>query len=543
MLEKIIIKNFVLINESEIIFSDQFNVLSGESGVGKSIIFKAINLLHAKTFPKSLIKKDCKSLYVSFLFDITHNSIVKNILKENQLKYSNKLKIEITISKQNSSSVKINDSIVTKKLLNTLSSNLIIIVSQNNNLLHEEGFYFSLVNSFIDENLLYEYNKSFLNWKNIQKQILKMKEELKYKEDRVFFLEKKIDSLSIVSEDDIDLENKIDYYSNIEQLVSSKNSLFQLIHDSEYSLTSQVLELKSHINKFPEKLKNSLYEKFIEIDTSLSEFHNILQKETDGLGDDNIDEILDRFEKIKPLINKYGSVDSIIDEKLKMEDELSYLNNLDSLYSDLIDQETSIAKHLKKKLSPINKKRDEVFLFISKELSSVLKKLNMPHASLVFQKDKIDSFNENGDYNLSILISLNKNSDLTPLEESASGGELSRILFSLYSIYQKNKTNKATPLLLDEIDTGIGGETAIKLAKEIDKLKKRNQVILITHSPQISIFGDKHFLIQKLENEKENYSTISELNEKEYINEINRMMGNSFNQKEIKEYIKKIKES
>ena len=524
MIRKIYIENFILIDQKEICFEEGLNVLTGETGHGKSILLRAIILLFKGTISKKFIRDPNK--FTKIKGEISSGD--KNYIIE---RIFNKTK----------SIIKVNDKEITLNELEKITSPILTsftqfqkleILSQNNQL----KFIDSLMKK---KSSLIKYEKEYSKYHNLKSQLKKTKDKFEELEKFISFYKEELLELESydLKEEDLTLEKNIEEFNNFEFLVNRIHELELLLNDEQSGITNNLLQIKKIVNQLDkESLSSSLYD----LTNSINLFENSLLKELSKINQvqESHEEYLSRLEELKPILKKnnnsverlfekYNNVKSKIEEYSQLKEEVSLL---EIKLKDIESLALASAKKLSKDRKSFCKK-------IIKNTESSLKELKLKDCSLKISfEDK--PLSEDGIDSVSIMARTNIGSDFYPLEDISSGGELSRILFTLLT--QESNHNI---LCFDEIDSGVGGKTIIAFCKKLKKLAQDNQIICISHNPAIAIIADNNINVTKSNKENSTISSFSNLNSLETIKEISRMLGYGESKREIsitRNYIKEL---
>ena len=540
MLLNLHVKNFALIDEIDVDFSNGLNILTGETGAGKSIILGSLGLaLGAKA------DKDCIRSGSDFaLFEITFsidNDEIKQKLDENDISYeADEILIQRKITAQRSV-FKINSQTVNAAVIKDIASSLIDIYGQHD--------YRDLLNSRKHIEILdsFSYDEKFkdisTDYKNTYNEYLRLKslcespevDEVK-REREISLLEyqiNEIEAASLKSGEEEEVEEKLKVQENASKIQNILGTLNMALYEGEGSASEQIdmsLRELSSISSFDDKL-SSLFEELNDISARISDF----ERENKRLMDDyspNEEELYflrERFDLINELERKYGSnIDEVIayceQKKAEMEELVGYEEKRKKI---LLDYD-KIQKKLSDASDKLSKLRKEKALKFEKEISESLSDLNFSQSEFKVGFAETPSYTASGKDKVNFEISTNKGEPLKPLENVSSGGELSRIMLALKTV-GANKDNINT-LIFDEIDAGISGVTAWKVAKKLALLSKDHQVICITHLQQIAAMADIHYEIVKSVSDNSRTNTfISKLDDEGKIKEISRMLGDEFN--------------
>ncbi len=541
MLNYVKIKNFALIKNNEINFKPGMNVLTGETGSGKSIIFNAISIALGDRATKSVIRTGENHASVILKFRVPKN-ISTNL--SNLISGSTE---EIVISKDiytNSSSVsKINGNIVTNAEMKNIANNLCDIYSQfDNHLLLNPSYHMNIIDNFLSSKevvLKDELLDSFERYSKYNKELINLRDKQNNKDHEISFLKSKINEiknldLDSISEDELYLrKSKLE---NVDNINFALNKVNLNLNGDDYEFPGIMSLLRDCISQISDI--SDLNKEFFEINNELNNIYDSLQNINftcsnnyiEDYEPNELDDLNYKINKIENLKLKYGpNIDDVLDYLNQLENELSQLEDIDFYIDNLakkIDEEYKNYSDINAKLKSCRKKSADNFEI---EISKILKLLNMSDSKLktVFQESNMSP---NGNYNIEFFISTNKGSDFKPLVDIISGGELSRFIIALKILVNK-ENNKV--FIFDEIDSGISGDAANSVGNVLKNLSNNNQIILISHLPQIISKANTHFKILKKSENGETISLISELDHEQRVLELARLLSNKINDNAI----------
>ena len=541
MLESIRITNLALIDKSSVNFYEGFNVLTGETGAGKSLIVDALLFLTGVRADKTFIKSGAEFSRVEGVFSVEVNdSGINAILSSVGIENDGTLIIFRQFNLNGKNECRINGELVTLNIIRKLSSLIIDIFGQNDSqILLDSDNHLILFDNMI-ESELYE-NKAKLNHyleelKSINNSITELGGLDKDRQNNINFVEfqiKEIDNAELFVGQEEEIKSKITIMQNSEKILSALSSASDIL-DGEFSLESAIkssINYLSSIEQFDSDLtiqKDRLYSIRYELQDIVSEICN--KKDSVVYSEQELDMLEDKLMQIKDLERKYGNT---IEEVLKTREELSQrlakLVNADEELDKLTKDKTKLLRSIFDICIDLHEIRvREVAKFRSKLLFE-LKDLGMKNADFAvnylnnISLDNIESLvDENGADKIEFLFSANLGVEPRPLDKVISGGEMSRFML-VFKTLQNLTTNKTC--IFDEIDTGIGGQIGIEIGKKICQISRNTQVICITHLAQIASFGDNNFLIEKVENDSSTITSVKQLNKNDKVEEIARMLG------------------
>ncbi|MBO8434756.1 MAG: DNA repair protein RecN [Tyzzerella sp.] len=538
MLENIRIKNVALIEESDIKFKGGLNILSGETGSGKSMIIDSINFALGGRVNRDFIRKDTESARVEALF--SGNEYINSILSENGIETEDDFSVIITrtFNTSGKSVCRINGTMVTAGAVKNISEYLIDIHGQHEHqsLLNPKKHIF-LLDKFcgvaLDEKLevlgvLYSQYKS----------VLKSIDELNGDEmqraqrmDMLYFQKEDIENAKLKVGEEEELTERRKVLSNLEKVVRLAGNSLELLYEGSLNGVSAT-----------DNISDALYniQTLADIDPSISHISENLSTVSALLDDvchelkayfrnaesdpDELMRIDERLNMIYSLKRKYGkSIAEILEFYNRIVKELEFMENSEEILSKLYLEKSKLEDEINLICKEISDIRKEKALIIESEIEKELKDLEMKNAIFKINiKDK-EMFTSKGKDNVEFLISANMGEELKPLSRIASGGEMSRVMLALKSILSEVDT--IDTFIFDEIDTGVSGRTAQKVAEKMSNVSKKNQIICITHLPQIASMADNHLLIEKYTENNRTTTDVIQLSNEESISEICRLMG------------------
>jgi len=534
MLLNLHVKNLALIEDVEIFFNEGLNIITGETGAGKSIVIGSINLALGNKIPKDIIRNNAEYGLVEVLF--RGNDEVKKKLLEYNIENSDD---EIIISRKimnNRSVAKINGEMVSSNVLKEVTSLLIDIHGQHEHesLLHKSK-HLVLLDSYGESKiapLKTEYQKLYERYIELEKEEkeFEIDEDQRNKElDFLSFQINEINEADLKEDEDVFLEEEYKRISNANKIMHSLNQINETIEGrANYSFLDEIGQCIKDIQKIS-NLDNKL-EVVQNYLVDLESISNDLVREISQYMDDISfdEEKMDNISKRLDLINrfkiKYGnSITQIISNLEGLEERYEFLLNMEEEIAKIRKEKDEIRLELKSIAKMLTNERKNAALSFQKDIENSLLELNFLQVRFGIDFKELNDFSYNGCDKIEFMISLNPGEELKPLAKVSSGGELSRIMLSLKSIFA-GKDGIGT-LIFDEIDTGISGRTAQKVSERLKDLSKTHQIIAITHLPQIAAMSDAHYVIEKNVRSSMTYTEVKRLSEEESINEIARMLG------------------
>ena len=547
MLKELSIKNFTIIENLHICFSDGLTILSGETGAGKSIIINAVNLLLGSRASTKLIRTGAETAELEALFKITPESRAFKILDEQGYKASEELLIRRIISRGDRHRIYINGHLATIQMLSRLTENMTSISGQHAHQgLLKEDFQLMIIDQF--GNLTPVRARIYKFFHEIIPLIQKLCKLNNIKDRRaehinlLEFQKKEIIDASIRPGEDASLEQEKIRLKNGEELYRTIYSSIEELYSSHGAIVERLVEVKKNLDRASaidhelSSRANDLNEATFRIEAIAEELRTYLK--IIPLDDKHLEEVESRLDILTRLKRKYGgTLEAVISHLETVDHELSGIENI----SDQINDTETKLSELHEKLSgaalDLSSKRSQAAKLLAKKVEKELISLHMSGTNFKISLQKIlasnnsdphlivegNTINETGIDQANFLIAPNVGEDLKPMASIASGGELSRIVLALKAILAEK--GSVETLVFDEVDAGVGGSVAEAVGIKLSKLARYHQIICITHLPQLAKFGNNHFRITKNVSHGRTITSICPLNEKDRIKEIARMLG------------------
>ena len=538
MLERLNVKNFAIIEDIDISFKEGLTVLTGETGAGKSLIIDSIDLLLGERASVEMIRNGEEKAQITGTF-IYKNQRLESELNKLDIPYDNhQVIISRTIS-PNKSTIKVNGKVVTLNELKTISKyladihqqfDMVKLLNKDNYLEIIDGFRFELVNEYKEKYLL---NLSALKQKEAEFVALKNKiAEIKARRDTYEFQYNELNVANLSINEEEDLKSRIDLLKNYDKIYALLESTRELIDKDSLSDIYEIKENIEELSSYQDGYKET-YERINNYYYELEDIYNDLKHKFSSLEYDpnELDELETRRNDLNQLKNKYKKS---IAELIEYKDELSKLlqsdEDLDISLKEKEDELREIYNLCYISALDLSKIRQEISKNIEKELVESLESLALKsNFKIVFDVNKkdenlsLDIFKEDGIDSIDFLIETNIGEGLKPLSKIVSGGEMSRIMLAIKALFIKSQ--KISTVIFDEVDTGISGEIARKVALKIYDISLSTQVISITHLPQVASLSNHHIKISKIVSKGRTYTTIKELNLDDKIYEIASMIS------------------
>ncbi len=542
MLEQLVIKNYALIEDLRISFSEGLNILTGETGAGKSIIIDALNLVLGERGSTSSIRKGSDTCTTSAQFDVSHNETLSLILQEQGIEVEEgSLLLTRQISSNGKNKCFANGQLITMKILNNIGSYLIDLHGQHSHqaiLNSVQQMYilddFGALNTL--RNDVSSAHDTFTKLSSEYQSLLREEKERSYKIDLYNFQIQEISEAGLQLDEDDNIEKDITRLENAEKIHSLAEASYDNLYREEGSVLEKLgkiehniqmlSEIDTDVSKVLQTFQTSLY--------NLEEIHTYLRDYIEKIEFDSqkLDALIQRRELIAKLKQKYGiTIQDILNYQKDAQKKYDELINIEENKNALLDSIEQSKEKLRNAADVLSKKRKKVSTELEKRIQSEIRHLGLP--SITFRikliqeldMDGNEKISSHGNESVEFLISPNIGEDINPLARIASGGEMSRIMLGIKTVLAEN--DKIPTLVFDEVDTGIGGDMAQIVGSRLLDVSRSHQVISITHWPQIAGFGQTHYKVEKMVKNNRTNTFITLLKDKDRVSEISRMLGGS----------------
>lgn len=539
MLKKLDIRNFTLIDHLEMALYPGFSVITGETGAGKSIVIGAIGLLLGNRADAKQVKRGCDKCIIEATFDLSiyHSDVLKDFFEDNDLDYEpEECLLRREVNANGKSRAFINDTPVTLALMREIGEQLIDVHSQHQNLLlSKEDFQLNVVDIIArDRQQLADYRAAFAEYRSAQRRLEELREQIatsRDNEDFLRFQQKELSEANLASGEQEQLEQEA-------ELMSHAEDIKRALHEADYGLSgddtgivnltrSIAAQLRSVADVYPEaqELAERLESCFVE----LKDISQEIASKVDDVEYDpqRFNLITQRLDTIYTLQQKFHvqTVDELLD---RLNGINAQLDNIDNSDEELQELERSVEKlHAVcvEKAVVLTDMRRKSATVVEQELSKLLVPLGIPKVRFKVEVSPAD-LSTNGADKVMFLFSANSSTDMQPVSQVASGGEIARVMLSLKAMI--SKTIGLPTIIFDEIDTGVSGRVAEQMAHIMRDMGKANrQVLCITHLPQIAAAGSTHYKVAKQETEQGTVSTMTQLSDEQRITEIAQMLSGS----------------
>ncbi len=536
MLQKLFIKNYALIDELELNLSNKLNIITGETGAGKSIILGALSMILGQRANVAALKNQGSKCVVEGTFDIKAYQL-NSFFEQEELDYEEQTIIRREISTSGKSRAFINDTPVKLQTLKELTEQLVNLHAQHQTLhLYDTQYQLFIIDTLAEHTpLLEKYQALFKAYRKNQRKLKKLTDhylQLQKDLDYITFQLNEFEEVGLQDPAEQDkLETEVKQLNNAEEIKRALSESTHAIEESEQSVVSQINVIKSalaNIASFNPEV-GQLHERIESVSLELQDISSELSRLEDDVMMDpkRAVEIEARLDLIYRLQNKHqvNNIAALIDIETALAEKSSSVTASDSeiqALKDLLAQQLEKLLATAKKISNNRKKQIPVF---EHKINNLLTKVGMKDASIKTQQVILgeEELGLNGIDQIEVLFAANKGSSHAELKKVASGGELSRLMLCIQSLVA---ANTALPtLIFDEIDTGISGEVALKVGNVMQNLAVKHQLICITHLPQIASKGHSHYFVYKDNSSERTISRIKQLSEKERVTEIAKMLS------------------
>ncbi len=550
MLSSLSIKNYAIIEQVDIEFDPQLNIITGETGAGKSILLGAMNLILGKRADTSALRNKEEKCTVEATFHIKGYKL-KKFFTENDLEYEEETIIRREINANGKSRTFINDSPVTLDVLRELTEKLVDIHAQGEtqNLL-DKFFFCGILDELSKQSgVVDEYASSFRQYKHKQTRLQQLQEEqirMQKEFDFISFQLNELNDASLNEEEAANIENELNLLQNAETIKRNLSEAYNLIDGNEYSALSQLMQANKQIGQL-----TNLHSVILEMHDKLSSIIDDLksmERQITNISDateyneERVNELSEKQSTINKLLQKHHVAE--VKELIAMQHELQEKVNLfvgsNDEIAKLEKEITEEKKSLFQTAQRISKNRSEKIKTFESKIASLLHDLGMPFGFIVLDQQTLnaDKLNAYGIDEIRLLFSANKGSHPQSLDEVGSGGEKSRLMLAIKSLVAETVT--LPTLIFDEIDTGISGEVAQKVGNILKALGKNHQVISITHLPQVAAKASRHLFVYKNHEKEKTFTQIKILAGNDRLHEIAVMLSGNNPPKEALENAKRL---
>lgn len=532
MLRKLYIKNYALIEELEVEFDKGLNIITGETGAGKSIIMDALGLILGSRAESDALQDKSQKCVVEAEFETSAEEL-NRLLEEKGYDHEGTCIIRREIAPNGKSRSFINDTPATVQLIKQVTAQLVDIHSQHETLdIANSLNQFQVMDAFAGTApLAAKFSNAFLQYKTKKEELNELldqqareQKELDYHK----FLFDELENAKLQPGEENTIEADIARLSNADHIKAQLNNAFQLM-DNAQGTNAMLKELSVILSKIklPDENFASLRTR---VDSSLVELKDIAA-EIESLAESTVnnpallEQLEERFDQLNSLMSKHRvkTVQELVAIREELSGKLEYADGLGGKIEKLQAEISKQEKQLTEEGDTLLQLRKKQVAPLEKKISAILADLNMPHAKLVVQLEKSAELNINGNAKIEFLFSANKGSEPRPIHKVASGGEFSRLMLTIKSLMADRKDLQT--MIFDEIDTGVSGEVAGKMGEIMKKIGQHLQVFAITHLPQVAVKGKNHYKVIKHITGNKTVSRLVKLDQNNRLEEIAKMLS------------------
>ncbi|WP_313367595.1 DNA repair protein RecN [Sphingobacterium mizutaii] len=533
MLSKLQIKNYALIDALDINFDDKLNIITGETGAGKSIIMGALGLiLGNRAESKHFFDESRKCIIEGHFYIKDYN--LQDLFNSLDLDYEDTSLIRRELHADGKSRAFVNDTPVTLQTLKVLGEKLIDIHSQHATLqINTESFQLLVLDTVAqNQSVLADYKKKYQEYKRTVAELKQLEEDLakaQSESDYQQFVFNELEQANLQDQEQEGLEAEQSQLENAEEIKRHFHAASSELQDGEInvldSLKQALSSLQNGARYLPssESLVDRLQSSLIELKDLSAEVEQVA--EGISMDEERLSIVNERLSILYDLQKKHRvtTVKELLELKQDLENKLQATDSQGEQIEVLKVKIEKLHQEIVKLADQLTANRSKATKIVEKEVQEVLSRVGMPHAQLNVELNKLSDFKSTGQDEVSFLFSANKGQALQPIHRVASGGELSRVMLAIKSLVAK--TSALPTIIFDEIDTGISGEVALRVGELMEELAENMQVISITHLPQIASQGNSHFKVYKEDKGNKTKSNIVLMNEEERVLEIAQMLS------------------
>ena len=534
MLIQLNIKNFALIEDITINFSEGFNILSGETGAGKSIMIDAIDFVLGGKFSKNLIRTGEDRTYVEALFSLEKSKVFE-VLEELDIEYEDVLIISRESHVSGKNLIKVNGKSLITSQLRKIRAKLLDIHGQHaNQELLQRNTHISYLDEFIGNDIINPINK----FNNLRENLIKIRGEINRicgNQDREKLLDylkfqiEDIEKAKLKKDEEETLKDEYNILANAEKINSSLSISYGILSGNEelnvIGSVSKILHELSNVENHFEKIKKNkqlIEEAFYTLEEASREIRDMAEEVV--FDQDALDKVNARIYEINNYKKKYApTIPEILDYYEKIKKEYNEILNSEQIIEDLKEKEKEILSKMEKEALVLHELRIRKSKFLEEKILRELTFVGLEKSRMEISIIRQEEFNEKGFDEVSFLVSTNPGEPLMPLEKVLSGGELSRIMLALKCVFAEK--DEIPTLIFDEIDTGISGAVAQRVGEKMYQLSNTHQVLCITHLPQIAVLSDYHYFVMKKVKDNKTFTKIKVLEKEEKELEISKMLA------------------
>lgn len=543
MLIEIKVSHFAIIENLHLQFKDGFNVISGETGSGKSVLLKSLSLLMGGKGSSDIIRTGYQQAIVEGSFDLSHRKDIQEKLETYGIEIDEDTLVIRRVLSADKSKVYLNGQISSLNILRDIVSPMVEVAGHSSPLIELTGqhenknllspaYHLDLLDRYSGVwEIRNQFHQQFMQLKNIENELEKIIEASRDQAQRLDYLEyqrNEIASLGLQPGEDDALESEIKKLKSISRIVSFVSTAENVLDqddDSALSRISSLLRKGNEISSLDPEMGKKLYQlenaKEV-IEDVLFSLRTLANKMDTDL--ENLENLEEKLNDLRKLQKKYGpSLSDILKSLVEIENEIHLLQNSEKRKHELEKQKDDLKKSMIILANDLDKRRSEGAILLQNSVNDELLDLNMKGVVFSVHIDKKEHFNSTGFNHVEFMSQTSSKDAPKPLAKYSSGGELSRVLLSLKKVI--GNSDYPRTYLFDEVDTGVSGQTAEKVGKKLNSIAQGQQVICVTHLPQVAAFGDHHYLIQKSLDQDSVQMLVEELSSKDRVKEIARLIS------------------
>ncbi|CCI86157.1 DNA repair protein RecN [Lactobacillus gigeriorum] len=539
MLVELDIKNFAIIKTLKVRFQEHMTVLIGETGAGKSILIDAVSLLLGGRGQKEMIRSGESKAVITGLFEPEDQKAkIAELCEEYGLPYDDQLVISRELAAKGRNVVRINGQLTTINVLREIGNYLVDIHGQNDQqVLMDQERQIDLVDNYADaefKNLLADYQTDYEQWRKLTAQLTQLRknsQELAQKQDILQFQHDELEAANLKDphEDEL-LEEEFNELNNYQKIADTANYFMQLYDDDEHgldTLLNDAQEAANNLGNYGSKFKDfskTVDEAVYALGDARSELSDLMDQM--DFDEEHFQYVTNRIDTLNSLKKKYGpSLEDVFDFYQKVQAELSQFETGGLDEGKLRSQVAEIENRLTEKANKLHSMRELLARSLEKQIKNELADLYMEKARFSINFEETKTFTPKGTDNITFLIAPNPGEELMSLVKIVSGGEQSRLILALKSIF--SKVEPVGTMIFDEIDTGVSGRVSAAIGRKMHSIGEIKQVIAITHSPQVAAAGDQRYLVAKEVKDGATFTQVGPLSKEETITAIAQMMAGS----------------
>lgn len=533
MLKSLSIRNYALIDALDIDFSGNLNILTGETGAGKSILLGAIGLIIGQRADSSVLRDKQEKCTAEGVFEIGNYGL-QNFFTVNELDYDETTILRREITPQGKSRAFINDTPVNVKVLYDLGLKLIDIHSQHQSLeLNEKNYQLRLVDVVAgNQDLLKTYSSEFRKYLSVGEELKRVEflaEQSKKDLDYFEFQFNQLDEAKLQENEQTELESLLEKLTHAEEIKTVFGQLFQDLSENERSVISVIKDNLNALGKLrnvlpeAEQIYQRLDSVYIEL-KDVSAESSVLEDRTEN-NPKRVEQINQRLDLIYSLQQKHrvGSVAELLAIQSDFQEKINLVSSYDQEIERLQKEIKVQEGNLSDLAGRLRKNRKSVVTPIVDKVIDILRNVGIPNASFNVKFAELSSFSISGLDEVNFLFSANKSQELQEIGKIASGGEMSRLMLAIKTLITDSRS--LPTIIFDEIDTGVSGEVAVKMGQILQQMAETMQVLNITHLPQIAARGSHHYKVYKFDQNDQTFTSIKKLTDQERIEEIAQMLS------------------